>query len=130
MVSTTVRITLNHRGSPNHRNRLANRKEETVARVQADMSKPPGAMVMVAPTAKMVVMDMDRRILTVLAAERKLSPRSSANAATAAAREITAAQSVKNPGVHFLSRIGFKRVPPFLAAPTGGTESSRRRCSA
>lgn len=129
MVSSTVTTMLIHRGMPNHKNRLANKKDETVARVQADMSKPSGAMVMVAPMAKIVVMDMERRIFTMLAAEKKLPPRSSENAATAAASAITAAQSMRNPGAYLWSRIWFKRPLPLLSVQPGETELSRQRNS-
>ena len=130
MVSATVRTALSHSGRPNHRNRLAKRKEETVARLQADMSKPSGAMVRVAPTAKMVVMDMERRMLTALAAEKKLPPRSRANTAAAAARAITAAQSVQKPAFFGLIRICFKAAPPFPAPGPAGRVPSRPRRSA
>ena len=130
IVSATVSKTLSHRGRPNHKNKLANRKEETVARVQADMSKPLGAMVMVAPMAKMVVMDMERRILIALAGERKLPPRRSANTATAAARASTAAQSIQKPAAPLLYCICFKPAPPSLAAPPAGTGPPRPRRSA
>ena len=44
-----------------------------MARVQADMSKPSGAMVRVAAMAKWVVMDMERRILTGIGRGEKIA---------------------------------------------------------
>ncbi len=100
-----------------------------MARVQADISKPSGAMVRVAPMAKMVVMDMERRILTALAGEKKLPPCSSPNTATAAARAITAAQSIQKPAVPAFRLTWFKATPPFLSEPAGRTGPFRRRRS-
>ena len=85
---------LSHNGKANHKKELANMYEENVASVQADMSNPSDAIVMVAAMAKIVVIDMERKMLTALVSEKKASLFIIPNTAIEAAKAITAAQSI------------------------------------
>ena len=87
-------------------------RAEQLARVQADMSKPSGAMVTVAAMPKTVVMDMARRMLIMLLVDMNRLPLIRVKAMTLTTRVSTAAQSIRNLPTDFLcpgmaARLGF-----------------------
>ena len=79
--------------SPYHRYMLTNTYAEQLASVQADMSKPSGAIVTVAAMPNTVVMDMARRMLIMLFSDMKLRPFTSVKMTKHSSRVMTAAQS-------------------------------------
>ena len=115
-----------HSGRPYHRYMLTNTYAEQLASVQADMSKPSGAMVTVAAMPNTVVMDMARRMLIMLLTDMKRLPLSRVNTTKHSTSVMTAAQSSrKRRKVLFCfvaSGFGFNvacitECPPVIACP-------------
>jgi hypothetical protein len=81
---------------PNQRYADTNTYAEQLARVAADISKPSGAMVMVAAIPKTVVIAMALKILTILFPDIKALPFIAVNITKQSIRARTAAQLTRN----------------------------------
>ena len=90
-----VMMTATGIGRPHHRKVEAKMYPEQDASVHADMSKPSGAIVTVAPIAKIVVMDIARRMLMAFTGEKKDVPFTAVKMMIAAIITMTAAQSIR-----------------------------------
>ncbi len=98
MISVTIiqMITDIASDCPNQRYADTNAYAEQLASVPADISKPSGAMVIVAAMPNTVLIAIARRIFTILLPDRKAFPLTAVNATKQIISASTAAQLTRN----------------------------------